>query len=1794
MLGLTSGLNIKFKEFESIEIERQIQIIIDACNSDKVKYIEKFKKEWFIEVINNEKMKLIEQKFNEYDKNGVDVIDFCKIIMSVFENNSKETVYQTVCFVEIYKEVCEALGLSDHVKFSDVTNYIVENYIEKDMNNYFLPTKKIPEKKHIEPDPQAVREIDINPPVIYGKNNTGVKRLLKDKIITDRNHHNNQKIKCVSYSHELKKQFTLDSLSNHIKVYDKDCRLVSKIKPKSSKKNLDQIIINFAFSHKTQRIGASLKNFTLSFWDSSDNFTHELIINVFMCITEYQTNIWYLEYMDEWVTTDRTGALYSWDQKNHIIKESYDVFGNKFEKHKKNQMANKEKEVIKDNGNSDIYHSNKIILLLVEIEYLKLVAIATSDKQVSIFDQAKGEKIIGLNMSTGGVHQMKFFNSYQVLIIAGYENTLPVFSITPKYNDVNILGRLVGHQSQITCIEIIENTPMVLSADDSGSLKLWDIRTFTCLQTLDLGKKTSINSLWNQENIGRIAFIGNRVNYLLFDIYEEKKELNAGTLYPISAEFYQNNEELVVATRHDVRFIKFENGQTNKIFVNLVDGDEPDEITVFRLIQKRKWFVIGDHKGNVNIYHYNTGELVKKLSNHMSELSSLRIDYPNKLFITSSQDAEIKLQKELSGVYQSETNTQELEKQNEKMQDFIKDKEFNPVKIRKLQAEIDSGINKKKSGKNKNLSGIADNKKKSKEGVEMYQKEYEVLRTIEGAHFKKEILIMEISAYHNLIVTTSNDNKILFYNYEYFRVLHCVSLPEDIEPTAVAFLNGYSTQYIATNNGYICLINFNLEDATRLTIKISAIQDLHHDQSQKAQFDKHFEAEKSNASSDKEKISDVSDSESTPDSQEHRNSVNNENQGQKSAFYLSSKKNKKKQKDMQKSQNPKDPKAFCNKILLDFNFKKKKANLFHRVFANELNKNTTGAPINADEESELVEGYMYTCLSNGFIKKYQLFDHYRHLNIAMHCKKKANYNAFRIVEEKFVKNEQFLKGKEPLNIYKETFSDLNYDQMHEYFQQEFKAHKEPQTSISFIIMHQKYLQTTSQDCSIKVFTLDGQVLAFLNINHPLPIIWNIKYDSNYNIRSKIIFALKVLEIISQRYMKKNGEKGCELGEILKNFDPKFGIREKLKKEVQQEFQTFKMTQVELEKKILKSEIRNEDEKVTIMKDEYTSKDFAYDRLRKMDVQEFLGPSLVQLEAQKDRKLNNDDWYDDQEKNKTSLTSANIHNSKPVAKMCRHGANPIRIDNEQMYFLSETNNKKETGMNAISEFAGNSKLAIVLDKKINEVEARNFKKYAEDKLKSQKDRVPGTGKKDNLFPSEIITSQNVQEKKTVKNQHTSAAYDIKIDNLSSGLIKKNLDSKKIHFDENKSQSRSIIKDNLSQLKLTDPKANFFGYAVEKDLLKLEDLKNETNLAKTSLSNLQSEVSSHIGDDSRFELNKLVDMDPKYLIDKSLLRRQKHLKEKQSFYTILNSLDDKLKKSQKGTVIKKGGYSNVFKEIKSNEELLNMTCVLSKTNNGSLRKKEQIQENANAKNYSQRDKNYSSRASLNSHDDNLYSERKVHNDYSVSDYNNFGEKKKKISKEKNTDALKQKLEDIYREHKADSILFMEKKEKEKLQKGFKNKRLKTEEPVKYDYQEDINRANLMPNIGKKMTEQLEKSKNIDNNLSGIKLDTKTKLISIKRAPGNMQLKMDIQNNLIEPLSKNEQRCSELAGITGRYNKVEVNRKKVEANRSKACPGSYFKQIKENDKKHNRRTSSLDQNKLMEKIKVLQVKPSDKTIS
>lgn len=113
-------------EQESAKINKLISSIIQKKDYQGKMYINRYDSTWLLDTLNGDKLQLIESKFKLYEKKGVDIIDFAKILLESLEHRQEETVYITLNLVDIFKGIAESMNLKDHIKFSDFTSYIVE------------------------------------------------------------------------------------------------------------------------------------------------------------------------------------------------------------------------------------------------------------------------------------------------------------------------------------------------------------------------------------------------------------------------------------------------------------------------------------------------------------------------------------------------------------------------------------------------------------------------------------------------------------------------------------------------------------------------------------------------------------------------------------------------------------------------------------------------------------------------------------------------------------------------------------------------------------------------------------------------------------------------------------------------------------------------------------------------------------------------------------------------------------------------------------------------------------------------------------------------------------------------------------------------------------------------------------------------------------------------------------------------------------------------------------------------------------------------------------------------------------------------------------------------------------------------------------------------------------------------------------------------------------------------------------------------------------------------------------
>ena len=77
---------------------------------------------------------------------------------------------------------------------------------------------------------------------------------------------------------------------------------------------------------------------------------------------------------------------------------------------------------------------------------------------------------------------------------------------------------------------------MVVTCDDSGVMKVWDIRSLQCLQTLSIGARTVMHTLIDMSDVGKLALVGIRLYVIKFETIQKDK-VTEDKLYALHIDF---------------------------------------------------------------------------------------------------------------------------------------------------------------------------------------------------------------------------------------------------------------------------------------------------------------------------------------------------------------------------------------------------------------------------------------------------------------------------------------------------------------------------------------------------------------------------------------------------------------------------------------------------------------------------------------------------------------------------------------------------------------------------------------------------------------------------------------------------------------------------------------------------------------------------------------------------------------------------------------------------------------------------------------------------------------------------------------------------------------------------------------------------------------------------------------------------------------------------------------------------------------------------------------------------------
>ena len=100
------------------------------------------------------------------------------------------------------------------------------------------------------------------------------------------------------------------------------------------------------------------------------------------------------------------------------------------------------------------------------------------DRTIRLWDAASGKHKKQLEGHQKGVRALTYSNTYRFLVSAGFDYDAFVWNPYVEH----LILRLHGHNSSLCGVEVIPDTPQIITADTSGVFKVWDMRNFSCMQ----------------------------------------------------------------------------------------------------------------------------------------------------------------------------------------------------------------------------------------------------------------------------------------------------------------------------------------------------------------------------------------------------------------------------------------------------------------------------------------------------------------------------------------------------------------------------------------------------------------------------------------------------------------------------------------------------------------------------------------------------------------------------------------------------------------------------------------------------------------------------------------------------------------------------------------------------------------------------------------------------------------------------------------------------------------------------------------------------------------------------------------------------------------------------------------------------------------------------------------------------------------------------------------------------------------------------------------------------------------
>lgn len=246
----------------------------------------------------------------------------------------------------------------------------------------------------------------------------------------------------------------------------------------------------------------------------------------------------------------------------------------------------------------------KAINMLAFSPNSRVLATASDDQTVKLWDAANGELITTLTGAEGHIYDLRFSPDGQTLATVSDDKKPRLWNVSAG----QLQATLLGHKGKVRNLEFSPDGRTIVTGSDDGTAKLWDTAT---------GKLKATLTVTKYDGLFKRALSG--------DAYD---------LFAFPRGYFSPDGQTVLTVSGD-RTPKLWDAATGTLKARL-EHDQGSWGAVFS--PNSKWVATESYDGNVRIWETATGQLRQLLVGHRNTIYDLSFSPDGRMLVTASRD----------------------------------------------------------------------------------------------------------------------------------------------------------------------------------------------------------------------------------------------------------------------------------------------------------------------------------------------------------------------------------------------------------------------------------------------------------------------------------------------------------------------------------------------------------------------------------------------------------------------------------------------------------------------------------------------------------------------------------------------------------------------------------------------------------------------------------------------------------------------------------------------------------------------------------------------------------------------------------------------------------------------------------------------------------------------------------------------------------------------------------------------------------------------------------------------------